>query len=125
MSEENKLNDNTTPEQQEKESKKFINIKLNELIDAQRKIFDNNSIEIFYLSEAFTVINIKRELHNRNKELEKQFDDIVATYMNMSNVDKYLEPLLDELFKEFAQKDIDKFHSEKNTNKESEDTYYE
>jgi hypothetical protein len=118
MSEENKLNDNTIPEQQEKESKKFINIKLNELIDGQRKIFDNNSIEIFYLSEAFTVINIKRELHNRNKELEKQFDDIVATYMNMSNVDKYLEPMLDELFKEFAQKDINKLNNKENKNKE-------
>jgi hypothetical protein len=118
MSEENKLNDNTTPEQQEKESKKFINIKLNELIDAQREIFDNNSIEIFYLAEAYTVINIKRELHIRDRELEKQFNDMVAIYMNFPKVDKYLEPMLEELFDEFAQEDIKKLNNKENKNKE-------
>lgn len=121
MSEENKLNNpQLTPEQQE-ETKKFINIKLNELIDAQRKIFDNNSMEILYLAESFTVINIKRELHIRDRELEKQFDDIVATYMNMPNVNKYLEPMLEELFNEFAQEDINKLNNKHNNQENKEE----
>jgi hypothetical protein len=120
MEEENKLNSTQITPEQEKATKKFLNIKLNELIDAQRQIFDNNSIQIFFLSEAFTVINIKRELHIRDREQEKQFDDIVATYLNMPNVEKYLEPMLEELFDEFAQEDIKKLNSEQE-NKSKED----
>lgn len=123
MSEESKLNDSVVTPQQEKESKKFINIKLNELIDAQRKIFDNNSMEIFYLSEAFTITNIKNEFHNNCPNgimTEEQFDNIIATYMASSTVGKFLEPMIEELYSEFAQSDINKLNNEQdNENKEA------
>lgn len=109
---------------QELQSKNFVNIKLNELIDSQRTIFDKNSMQLFFLGESFNLITIKREIHKKGNITEADFDNLLSTFINSTTMGELLEPMLKELYSEFAKEDIKKLHSDQKNeiiNKESED----